>query len=173
MGTVSLQAGGSHSSVTISHIIAGDQRVCDAISRDDEALRRLYANSTTYAHSDIRTDVSNNSTTASTDGRGLGNLEGLMDHQGNSSNMAPMHESQTESHAADAEASARVRISFRHRRDRWCCFRWYIGLFSGSFLADISVRSPRKLFIFIIKNCIYRIKVSKKKCFNFEKNFTA
>ena len=36
-------------------------------------------------------------------------------------------------------------------------------------LANISLRSSRKLFIFIIKECIYRIKVSKK---NVEKNFT-
>ena len=40
-------------------------------------------------------------------------------------------------------------------------------------LAEISLRSPRTLFIFIIKKYIYRIKVSKNKLFNFEKNFTA
>ena len=33
---------------------------------------------------------------------------------------------------------------------------------SASFLAELSVSSPRKLFIFIIKKYIYRIKVSKK-----------
>ena len=33
---------------------------------------------------------------------------------------------------------------------------------SVAVLAEISLRSPRKLFIFIIKKIIYRIKVSKK-----------
>ena len=38
--------------------------------------------------------------------------------------------------------------------------------------AEISLRSPRKLFIFIIKRYIYRIEVSKNKLINFEKDFT-
>ena len=44
---------------------------------------------------------------------------------------------------------------------------------SDAVLAEMSLRSPRKLFIFIIKKYISRIKVSKKMLnFNFEKNFT-
>ena len=35
---------------------------------------------------------------------------------------------------------------------------------SASFLAEISLRSPRRLFIFIIQKYIFRIKVSKKIC---------
>ena len=34
---------------------------------------------------------------------------------------------------------------------------------SASFLAEVSVRSPRKLFIFIILKNIFWIRVSKKK----------
>ena len=37
-------------------------------------------------------------------------------------------------------------------------------------LAEISVRSPRKIIIFIIKKYVNRIKVNNK--FDFEKNFT-
>ena len=36
------------------------------------------------------------------------------------------------------------------------------GLLSASFLAEISVRSLRKIFIFIIYKYIFRVKVSKK-----------
>ena len=44
---------------------------------------------------------------------------------------------------------------------------------SASYLAEISVKSPRKLFIFIIYKNIFWIKVSKKTFnFNFEKSFT-
>ena len=43
---------------------------------------------------------------------------------------------------------------------------------SDAVLAETSLRSPRKLFIFIIKKYIYRIKVTKKKWIYFEKNFT-
>ena len=44
---------------------------------------------------------------------------------------------------------------------------------SVAVLAEISLKSPRKLFIFVIKKHIYRIKISKiNKLFNFETNFT-
>ena len=43
---------------------------------------------------------------------------------------------------------------------------------SVAVLAEISLRSPRKLFILIIKKYIYRSKVSKKNEFNLEKLFT-
>ena len=33
---------------------------------------------------------------------------------------------------------------------------------SAAVLAEISLKSPRKIFVFIIKKFIYRIKVSKK-----------
>ena len=42
-------------------------------------------------------------------------------------------------------------------------------MLSDAVLAEISLRSPRKIFIFIIKKYIYRIKVSKKNCINFDK----
>ena len=46
-------------------------------------------------------------------------------------------------------------------------------LISEDFVAGKSLRSPRKLFIFISKKNIFRIKVSKKNIwFNFEKSFT-
>ena len=38
---------------------------------------------------------------------------------------------------------------------------------SVAVLAEMSLSSPRKLFIFIIKKCIYRIKVSKNKLIYF------
>ena len=38
--------------------------------------------------------------------------------------------------------------------------------------SEISVRSPRTIFIFIIKKCIFRIKVTKINQFNFEKDFS-
>ena len=43
-------------------------------------------------------------------------------------------------------------------------FRWCVGslLLGVAVLADVSLRSPRKLLIFIIKKYIYRIKVSRK-----------
>ena len=58
-----------------------------------------------------------------------------------------------------------------------CCFQKYIKRFrdtpiSVAVLPEISLRSPRKLFIFTIKNYIYRIKVSKNKLFNFGKKIT-
>ena len=40
---------------------------------------------------------------------------------------------------------------------------------SVAVLAEISLRSPRKLFIFIIKKIIYRIKISKNKFISFWK----
>ena len=41
-------------------------------------------------------------------------------------------------------------------------------------IAETTLRSPRNIFIFIIKKIIFRIKVSKNKSIsNFEKNFTA
>ena len=43
---------------------------------------------------------------------------------------------------------------------------------SASFLAEISVRPPRKIFIFIIPKNIFWIKVSKKKLSNFENRST-
>ena len=43
---------------------------------------------------------------------------------------------------------------------------------SVAVLAEISLRSPRKLFIFIIKKKIIGSKYPKNKLFNFEKNFT-
>ena len=45
-------------------------------------------------------------------------------------------------------------------------------LISASGLKEISDRSPWKLFIFIIYENIFRIKVSKINFINFEKNFT-
>ena len=45
----------------------------------------------------------------------------------------------------------------RSRRDISCALAASVAV-----LAEISLRSPRKLFIFIIKKIIYRIKVSKK-----------
>ena len=49
---------------------------------------------------------------------------------------------------------------------------WPVAVSSASFLAELSVRSPRKLFIFIIlkKNC--GSKYPKIKLFNFEKEST-
>ena len=44
--------------------------------------------------------------------------------------------------------------------------------FSVAVLAEISLRSPRKLFLFIIKKIIFRIRVSQKKKLNFEKKIT-
>ena len=40
------------------------------------------------------------------------------------------------------------------------------------FVVDISVRSPRSLFIFIIHESMYGIKASKKFSFNFETKMT-
>ena len=45
-------------------------------------------------------------------------------------------------------------------------------LTSASFLAEISVRSPQKLYIFFIYKNIFWLKVSKKKLFNFENTST-
>ena len=49
----------------------------------------------------------------------------------------------------------------------------YRGLITSAyFLAEIPLRSPRKLFTFIIKKIIYRMKVSNNKKNNFEKRNT-
>ena len=47
-----------------------------------------------------------------------------------------------------------------------CLFLWgfYLALTSASVLAEISVRSPQKLFIFIIQKNLFRIEVSGKIC---------
>ena len=42
------------------------------------------------------------------------------------------------------------------------CDATMVVMTSVAVLAEISLRSPRKLFIFIIKHIMYRIKVSKK-----------
>ena len=44
---------------------------------------------------------------------------------------------------------------------------------SVAVLAVILLRSPRKLFIFVINKYIDRVRTSKKESLNFEKNFTA
>ena len=43
---------------------------------------------------------------------------------------------------------------------------------SASYLAEISVSSPRKLLVFIIQKCLFWIKVSKKQYIYFEKGST-
>ena len=49
---------------------------------------------------------------------------------------------------------------------------WDGGTSSVAVLAEISLISPQKLFIFIIKKRIYRIKVSKKTIISFWRKFT-
>ena len=56
------------------------------------------------------------------------------------------------------------------------CTKWQMLslIFSVAVLAEIPLRSPRKLFIFIIKIYIYRMKVSKKTINSIlKKNITA
>ena len=51
--------------------------------------------------------------------------------------------------------------NLKYVRDYSAAFRWQLT--SVAVLAEISIRSPRKLFIFNIKKYIFRIKVSRKK----------
>ena len=53
-------------------------------------------------------------------------------------------------------------LRVRSRCDRYLLADLSMVRSSASFLAEVSVRSPRKLFIFIIYRNIFRIKLSKK-----------
>ena len=58
---------------------------------------------------------------------------------------------------------------------RSSAFQWRMRaslVASGSFLAEISVSSPRKLFVFIIKKTFSKSKYTKGVSFNFEKRST-
>ena len=65
-----------------------------------------------------------------------------------------------------AEPQLHVYAYMFHMAISCLCSAAYI---SSAVLAEISLRSPRKLFIFIIKKYIYRIKVSKNKLIKFWK----
>ena len=58
---------------------------------------------------------------------------------------------------------AREVITGERETDKSQLSKALLVTFSASFLAELSVRSPRKLFIFIIKKNIFWIKVSKNK----------
>ena len=51
--------------------------------------------------------------------------------------------------------------------------RWHRASTSDAVLAEIPLRSPQKLFVFIVKKTFVGSKYPKIKLFNFEKNFTA
>ena len=60
---------------------------------------------------------------------------------------------------------------FQSEQSRFCSAK-PVAATNASFLAELSVSSPRKIFIFIIKKYIFWIKVSKNILFNFEKGST-